>query len=79
MALPEQALVERNGGTTELTTAASAEELRRRLQEMRQKVSIVQAFFRDVMVENEDYGIIPGTQKPTLLKAGAEKLCEFYG
>jgi hypothetical protein len=27
----------------------------------------------------EDYGIIPGTKKPTLLKPGAEKLCAFYG
>ena len=26
-----------------------------------------------------DYGIIPGTKKPTLFKSGAEKLCEVYG
>jgi hypothetical protein len=26
-----------------------------------------------------DYGIIPGTKKKTLLKSGAEKLCEIYG
>jgi hypothetical protein len=29
--------------------------------------------------EGEDYGVIPGTKKPTLLKPGAEKLCNFYG
>lgn len=29
--------------------------------------------------EGEDYGIIPGTKKPTLLQPGAEKLCKFYG
>lgn len=26
-----------------------------------------------------DYGVIPGTKKKTLLKSGAEKLCEIYG
>lgn len=26
-----------------------------------------------------DYGIIPGTNKPTLFQAGAEKLCNFFG
>jgi hypothetical protein len=29
--------------------------------------------------EGEDYGVIPGTKKPTLLKPGSEKLCLFYG
>lgn len=33
---------------------------------------------RTLMEPNEDYGLIPGTQKPTLLKPGAEKLCDFY-
>src|SRR5690606_1545692 len=41
--------------------------------------SLLQSFFKEVMVEGEDYGKIPGTDKPTLYKAGAEKLCEFYG
>ena len=26
-----------------------------------------------------DYGVIPGTKKKTLLKSGADKLCEIYG
>jgi hypothetical protein len=29
--------------------------------------------------EGEDYGVIPGTKKPTLFKAGAEKVCNVYG
>ena len=29
--------------------------------------------------EGVDYGIIPGTKKPTLLKPGAEKICAFFG
>lgn len=40
----------------------------------------LQRFVQSVMVEGEDYGVIPGTgKKPTLLKPGAEKLCEMYG
>lgn len=34
---------------------------------------------RRVMVKDLDYGTIPGTDKPTLLKAGAEKLCTIFG
>ncbi len=35
---------------------------------------------RELMTENVDYGCIPGTgDKPTLLKPGAEKLCNLYG
>jgi hypothetical protein len=36
------------------------------------------AFVKVQMVENIDYGKIPGTSKPTLLKAGAEKLCRLF-
>ena len=31
------------------------------------------------MIPNQDYGIIPGTQKPTLLKPGAEKIVKLLG
>ena len=36
------------------------------------------AFVQAQMVKNVDYGTIPGTKKPTLLKAGAEKLCRLF-
>lgn len=36
-------------------------------------------FVKKMMVENIDYGTIPGTDKPTLLKPGAEKLTTFFG
>lgn len=39
----------------------------------------LQEFVGSVMKEGTDYGTIPGTDKPTLLKPGAEKLCEVYG
>jgi len=38
-----------------------------------------QEFVKEYLVEDEDYGTIPGTPKPTLLKPGADKLCELYG
>jgi hypothetical protein len=36
-------------------------------------------FVRTVMREGTDYGVIPGTDKATLLKPGAEKLCTLFG
>ncbi|PJN56150.1 hypothetical protein PAEVO_28730 [Paenibacillus sp. GM2FR] len=56
----------------------SATDLRRKLDAMKQKLNLTKEFFREVMQDGVDYGIIPGTDKPTLYKAGAEGLCEFY-
>lgn len=36
-------------------------------------------FVRKIMVDGTDFGAIPGTDKPTLLKPGAEKLATFFG
>lgn len=36
-------------------------------------------FSKSIMKSDLDYGIIPGTQKPSLYKAGAEKLRVVYG
>ena len=38
------------------------------------QITLIQDIMKSVMRENEHYGKIPGTQKPTLLKPGAEKL-----
>lgn len=38
------------------------------------QVQKIQEIQKKVMKEGEHYGVIPGTQKPTLLKPGAEKL-----
>lgn len=41
---------------------------------------MINDFVSSVLVENEDYGKIPGgPQKPVLLKPGAEKLCSIFG
>lgn len=45
----------------------------------KQRLQEFQSFIRDYLVEGEDFGKIPGAPKPTLLKPGADKLCELYG
>lgn len=55
-----------------MTMVVQPEEAKRRLVQL-------QSFVRSVMHKGEDYGRIPGTQKDTLYKAGAEKLSEIYG
>lgn len=42
------------------------------------QVKLVQDVLNSVMTEGEHYGKIPGTNKPTLLKSGAEKLCMTF-
>lgn len=39
----------------------------------------LQDIMKKVLVEGTDYGIIPGTPKPSLYKPGAENLLRFYG
>jgi hypothetical protein len=34
--------------------------------------------FNEVMVQDVDFGRVPGTDKPTLLKSGAELLCQIF-
>ena len=63
---------------TTLTTTTSTPELALRLVDMAQQLDLLRSFFAQVMVRGEDYGVIPGTDRPTLFKAGAEKLLEFY-
>lgn len=44
--------------------------------DVREQVNLIQLVMKEVMKKDEHYGVIPGTgTKPTLLKAGAEKLC----
>jgi len=45
------------------------------VQEVKGQIHLIQEIMQGVMKENEHYGTIPGTDKPTLLKSGAEKLC----
>lgn len=44
------------------------------ISEMKSQFNLILEAQKQVMVDGEDYGVIQGTKKPTLLKAGAEKL-----
>ncbi|RNC62799.1 MAG: hypothetical protein AWM53_02018 [Candidatus Dichloromethanomonas elyunquensis] len=44
-----------------------------------QKIHQFQQLVQSQMKQNHDYGIIPGTEKPTLLKPGAEKILMLMG
>lgn len=49
------------------------------LEEAKVRVEGLKQFVAEMMVEGVDYGTIEGFQKPTLLKPGAEKLCDIFG
>jgi hypothetical protein len=49
------------------------------LEELRQQIVALDQFKRDIMQDGTDYAVIPGTPRPSLLKPGAEKLCEAFG
>jgi hypothetical protein len=50
------------------------------LEEAGRRVKMLKEFVREHMTDGEDYGIIPGASpKPTLFKAGAEKLNAIFG
>lgn len=44
-----------------------------------QAINRFQQIVHQTMVVGQDYGVIPGTQKPTLLKPGAEKIVKLLG
>ena len=50
----------------------------RSLEEVIAQVKKIQEVQKAVMKEGEHYGVIPGTNKPTLLKPGAEKLAFVF-
>jgi len=45
----------------------------------KQRIEELQKFVQDVMIKGVDYGLVHGFSKPTLLKPGAEKLCDVFG
>lgn len=46
--------------------------------QLKTRLAVIQSVMRDVMKPDQDFGVIPGTQKPTLYKPGAEKLCVTF-
>lgn len=43
------------------------------------KISQMQCVVQKTLTEGHDFGEIPGTSKPTLLKPGGEKICMLFG
>jgi hypothetical protein len=81
----ETALVPVNGAVQRdfrAGTAALSEmpqsEFDQRLASMARGRDRLRQIHNELMTAETDYGVIPGTGKPTLLKPGAEKLLHFY-
>lgn len=49
------------------------------LSQAKERIAILQNFVKEMMVQNVDYGFIPKSDKPSLFKPGAEKLCDIFG
>ncbi len=54
-------------------------EIRRTPEQVKVAIESVEKLVREHMREGIDFGKIPGTPKPTLYKAGAERLARFFG
>lgn len=63
--------------TLELTMIS--DEMQSSITHMAQMRNALIAFTKEVLVKEQDYGVVPGVQKPTLLKPGAEKLMNLFG
>lgn len=70
---------ERGLTTVERDTLDLAPRMVMSIAEAQERLHQFQGFVKAVMVEGVDFGKIPGVEKPTLLKPGAEKLAEIYG
>src|SRR5580765_8222062 len=70
-------MTEENGQITPVTALTVPEPLDSKpltASDIKAQVTLIQQVMEAVMQEGFHYGVIPGTQKPTLLKPGAEKL-----
>jgi hypothetical protein len=45
----------------------------------RKRYKALKKYIEEVLVDGEDYGSIPGVEKPFLFKSGAQKLCMLFG
>lgn len=62
--------------STELATRPQA--MTAAISTVAEQIDAIHELQRKVMVKDVDFGIIPGTNKPTLMKPGAEKLCMLF-
>lgn len=77
-ATDEFAMVQRGQTGAMALALLSEQDFEQRIVMLKLARARVERVQRELMTEDEDYGVIPGTKKPTLLKPGAEKLCQAY-
>lgn len=61
---------------SELATVTQNQEM---IQALKDNIQMIQSVYNEVLKKDEHYGTIPGTNKPTLYKAGAEKIVVLLG
>lgn len=49
------------------------------IEQAKNRINMLRNFVKEMMAPNIDYGVIPNCNKPSLFKAGAEKLCDIFG
>lgn len=69
--------VRENGAVAEVARPSSG--LALSFAEMTMRVRQLDEFYRDVMQDGTDYGVIPGTGKPSLYQPGAQLLDQIFG
>lgn len=76
--LETSALATTNGQLAHHVTTSRAMLTAQAIQEQAEQRRLIKDYVHSQMVPNTDFGVIPGTEKPTLLKPGAEKLTELF-
>ncbi len=64
--------------TSEPRDIANLEDSAMTIEGVIRQVNLIQEVMSRVMKDGEHYGVIPGTDKPTLYKPGAEKICTTF-
>ncbi|MCO8288281.1 hypothetical protein [Tetragenococcus halophilus] len=73
--MAENEVIEQNNNAMNMVMGANLEQVTKQLQAISNFQSVVQSNLK----KDQDFGVIPGTQKPTLLKPGAEKIQMLFG
>ncbi len=68
-------LVDRDSQSVSIIDNLSIQQVQNTMHKITQFQQVIQQTLR----QNHDYGVVPGTKKPTLLKPGAEKLLMMMG
>lgn len=73
--MTENEVATQNNNAMNMVMGADLEQVTKQLQAITNFQSVVQSNLKG----GQDFGVIPGTQKPTLLKPGAEKIQMLFG